>query len=124
MESVPIPKIADIMSSDDQECEIHFERTYSRDHAGRFFGELPFKTNNPFFPGTFFTAELTLLRTEKRFKKNQKLCDCYHAFMREYKKLSHMSEIGNENSITSTKLDESYFIPHHGIFQGNSSNAK
>ena len=124
MEAVPTPKSDDLMSPDDQECELYFQQTFSRDDSGKFYVELPFKITDPSFLGTFATAKFTFLRAEKRFKNNPKLRDCYHAFMREYIDLSHMSEIGNENSITTTELDESYFIPHHGIFQGNCSNPK
>ena len=124
IESVPAPKPIDLMSLDDQECELHFQRTHSRDASGTYQVELPFKTPNPYFPGTFANAKLIFLRAEKRIKNNEKLRDCYHAFMREYIDLNHMSEIGNENSVISSELESSFFIPYHGIFQGNSSSPK
>ena len=124
---MPTRKSSDLMSYKEQECERHehhCQEIHSRDSSERFTLELPFKFEGPSFPGTFTAAKLTLLRIEKRFHCNPKLRECYHAYMREYIDLCHMSEVGNENSISTNELDASYFIPHHGIFQGNSSNPK
>ena len=124
VESVPTPKSSVLMSNEDQECEHHFQETHSRDSSGRYMVELPFKFAEPTFPGTFAAAKMTLLRAEKRFRSNPNLRECYHAFMREYFDLGHMFEVGNEISILPHELDASYFIPHHGIFQGTSSHPK
>ena len=123
-ESVPSPSSIDLMSVDESKCEKHFQETFSRDKSGRFTVKLPFKSCDTSFTGNFSLAKQVLLRMEKRFRFNTALRDSYHAFMREYIDLSHMSEIANENSIAIEDLNSSYFIPHHGIFQGNSSHTK
>ena len=105
-------------------CERHFQETYSRDESGRFLVKVPFKTNESSFPGSFAIAKQNFLRTEKRFISNPALKDSYHAFMREYLELSHITKIGCESSMLSNQLDLLYFIPHHGILQGTSSNPK
>ena len=120
VESMPTPKSSDLMSHQELECERHFQDTHSRDSSVRFTVELPFKFEEPKFPGIFTAAKLSLLWAEKRFCCNSKLRDCYYAFMREYIDLYHMSEVRNENSISSNEIDASYFITHHGICQGNS----
>ena len=124
IESVPTPLLVKSLSPEDVKCEKHFQETFSRDENGRFCVKLPFKSDELSFPGTFTIAKQALLRTEKRFRSNPALKESYHNFMRKYLELSHMSEIGNENSISSKVIGSSYFIPHHGIFQGNPAHPK
>ena len=112
------------MSPEDLVCEQQFQETYTHDSSGRYAVDLPFKSVNPTFPGLFSIAKQTFLRMERKLRYNSKLRECYHAFMQEYIEISHMSEIGSEDSISQAELDRSYFIPHHGIFQGGSSNPK
>ena len=85
---------------------------------------MPFISNDTSFTGNFSIAKQVLLRTKKRFRFNRNFRDAYLNFMKEYIDLSHMSEIFSENSISPEEINSSYFIPHHGIFQGTPSNLK
>ena len=104
-ESVPTLSSKKVLSPEDHKCEKHFQETFSRDESGRFCVKLPFKSNVTSYPGTFAIAKQALLRNEKRFHTNPAFRESYHAFMREYQDLAHMSKIGDETSISPEILE-------------------
>ena len=110
-----------LLSPDEQECEDHFFRTYSRNSEGRYMVRLPFKRDpeNLKFPGSFSIAERMLLRMEKRFLADTILKNLYSEFMKDYEDTGHM---GKTDHIFNFILY--YFLPHHGILKKNSLKPK
>ena len=98
--------------------------TYSRLPSGKFSVRLPFKEVHVSFPKSFYIAKQSLIRMEKRLFKNQDLCSHYHEFFKEYLDLGHMRKLGDETSLELIAELNSYYIPHHGIFQGDPANLK
>ena len=75
-----------MLSPDEQECEDHFLKTYSRNPEGRYMVRLPFKRNPESlkFPGCFSIAEKMLWRIEKRFLADPILKNLCIEFMKDY----------------------------------------
>ena len=69
------------------------------------------------FHVSFTIAKQVFLRLGRRLASNLNLETHYDLFILEYKELSRMSEIGNENSQALSILNMGYFIPHYGIYQ-------
>ncbi|XP_041787586.1 uncharacterized protein LOC121602898, partial [Anopheles merus] len=57
---------------------------------------------------------------ERRFAKNAKLKEEYHAFMKEYLDLGHMSLVRDGDTVPA----ESYYLPHHPVFKESSTTTK
>ena len=123
VESVPASP-ENLMSLDDATCERHFSETHSRLISGKFSVRLPFKATDPTFPNSFSIAKQSLLRMEKRFVKNSDLESHYKSFFQEYLDLGHMRKLGDETNTSLLSACDSYYIPHHGIFQGDPKNLK
>ena len=81
------------MSPEDSACEQSFQ------DSGRYAVDLPFKLSVSGFPSSFSVANQTFLRMQKKFRFNSKLRECYDAFVHEYIKLAHITEIVTEDSI-------------------------
>ena len=60
---------------------------------------------------SYLGAKNSFIRLENH--TNSHLANSYHAFMNEYQTLSHMQLVSEPQIYFSN----SYFIPHHGIFQ-------
>ena len=105
------------MSQDDCICENHFIDTVARDQSGQFIVKLPFKSDNHKFKGTSIIARKCLSRMETKFKNDLSLQAEYIKFMHEYKSLNHMKFLGYLSDSNLPEYNDSYFIPHHGIFQ-------
>ena len=114
VEAVPVPSSKVLMSNEDRLAEQHFLDTYSRDDSGRFVLRLPFKTNSYNFSNSYSSAKQSFLRLEAKLKLDPELNSSYAKFMSEYQSLSHMQSIPD----LEINSFDSYFIPHHGIFQG------
>ena len=102
------------MSQEDRLCEEHFQKSYARDCSGRFVLQLPFKTPTHNFSNSYNKAKNAFLWLEKRLFADRVLFDAYSQFMSEYISLGHMS-LSSDQNLNST---DSYYIPHHGVFQG------
>ena len=115
IESVPYAINHIILSKDEQDCEAHFQSTYSRDESGRFIVRLPFKSSNLEFPGSLEIAKRAFSKLESRLSNNQTLNNSYFTFIDEYHYLKHLSIISNLSTFISD--NKTFFIPHHGIIQ-------
>ena len=78
----------------------------------RFMVRLPFKTSPPELGDSKSIAAACWIRQESKLRKDLKLNELYHAFMREYLNLEHMELVRQEPAPA-----QSYFIPHHGILK-------
>ena len=99
-------------------CEDQFLNTYSRDPSGKFILRLPFKEKaleslevNP--SESYILAFRTFCLIERKFEKDEHFKQQYHAFMKKYEDLGHVSVLPQSQTSKDT-----YFIPHDGVIQG------
>lgn len=59
-------------------------------------------------------------KTEHRLKANQRQADEYHAFLREYLNLEHMTRV-HQNESQSCQI---VYIPHHTVFRDASTTSR
>ena len=120
-EEIPLKPV---LSQDDQACEEHFVATHERDPSGRYVVRLPFKDVERLkslnLGESVHRASKVLLSMESKFRRDEKLRLAYHEFMKEYKDLGHMTEVGVLN--TEINLQDSFFLPHHGVWKESSEN--
>lgn len=107
------------ISPEDKICEEIFKNTYTRDNSGRFTVSLPFQGPEPVFSDTRSQALRRFYSLERRLLQNSSLYLEYSNFMKEYLLNGHMEAVGN-----STIPNKNYYIPHHCVFNPNSSTTK
>jgi hypothetical protein len=54
-----------------------------------------------------------------RLQRDKQFDEDYHAVIREYVKLGHMSKVTTDHS-----ADDGYFLPHHGVIKESSQTTK
>lgn len=96
-------------SPQDQDCEDHFVRSFSRDSTGRYIIRLPFKRSPSELGHSESSARRMLNYSQKRFENNPEYFKAHSSFLEEYESLQHMSQI-DENS---PELATIYYLPHH-----------
>ncbi|GBM05052.1 hypothetical protein AVEN_60237-1 [Araneus ventricosus] len=107
-----------IKSVEEEKCEKHFLRTYSRNSEGRYIVQLLKK--DPECLGESKTSALGSLNSLwRRLSKYPELLSLYRDFMQEYEALGHM-ELVTDNNEPST----SYYLPHHGVFKPDKTSTK
>ena len=99
------------MTPDEKFCEQNFVETTSRDASGRYIVTLPFNEKIVDLGESRQFAERQFLQIEKRMQRDQQYREHYHAFMREYEALGHMTEID------SVPPGPHYFLPHHAVMR-------
>lgn len=123
--TVEEPTIPDIPTTEDDQCEIWFKKSTTRDVSGRFVVSLPFRSTVRALaePSTIPTAVVQggspedlgssrylalnrLYNLERRLAKNSELYTAYHKFMDDYLTLGHMKP---------ASVPGKYFIPHHAV---------
>ncbi|GBM44825.1 hypothetical protein AVEN_189476-1 [Araneus ventricosus] len=108
-----------IKSVEEEKCEEHFLKTYSRNSEGLYVVQLPLK-KYPECLGESKTSALGSLNSLwRRLSKNPELLSLYRDFMQEYEALDHM-ELVTDNNEPST----SYYLPHHGDFKPDKTSTK
>ncbi|GBM94658.1 hypothetical protein AVEN_185627-1 [Araneus ventricosus] len=108
-----------IKSVEEEKCEKHFLKTYSRNSEGRYIVQLPLK-KNPECLGESKTSALGSLNSLwRRLSKYPELLSLFRDFMQEYEALGHM-ELVTDNNEPST----SYYLPHHGVFKPDKTSTK
>lgn len=107
------------MSSDDLQCENHFQNNVSRNNEGRFIVKIPLKYSPSNLGESKSLAIKRLAYLEKRFESNLELKNQYSQFIKEYIDMGHMSL---KQQCSSTQFD--YFLPHHGVIKQDSLTTK
>ncbi|XP_062709700.1 uncharacterized protein LOC134288546 [Aedes albopictus] len=107
------------LSEEETLCEQHFTDHTIRDESGKFVVRLPFLLDPNKLGESRQMAERRLYHIEKKLDRNPLLKAEYHAFMREYLELEHMSLV-NEASIPN----KSVYLPHHCVIKASSSTTK
>ncbi|XP_055526962.1 uncharacterized protein LOC129719596 [Wyeomyia smithii] len=107
------------LTEEEQLCEKHFSDHTIRDESGKFVVRLPFLRDPTQLGESKQIAAKRLRYLEKKLDRNQQLKDEYHAFIREYIDLGHMS------LVSDTKTDsKSVYLPHHCVLKTTSSTTK
>ncbi|GFT70388.1 DUF1758 domain-containing protein [Trichonephila clavipes] len=116
-----IPNVKDqILTSEEQFGETHFQNTYACNSEGRFVVKLPFYKSNSELGESKPAAISRLLAMERKFKNNPDFEKQYKEFMNEYESLGHMSLV---NSRSHTSKDQN-FLPHHAVIKPSSTTTK
>ncbi|XP_065368808.1 uncharacterized protein LOC135961242 [Calliphora vicina] len=114
-----IPREANVLSIEHQECEKSFSKSVQRLPSGRFKVALPFKADPNTLGLSFETARRRFLSLERRLSKEPQTKEMYNSFMKEYINLGHMSIADNKVPDVSH-----YFIPHQCVLRPQSSTTK
>lgn len=113
------PTISNHLTVEEQRCEKHFaEHTY-RDESGKFVVRLPFLHDPDQLGDSRQIAEKRFHHIERRLDRNPQLKNEYHAFIRKYIDLGHMSLV--DDTIPTKK---SVFLTHHCVVKTTSSTTK
>ncbi|XP_053686518.1 uncharacterized protein LOC128736060 [Sabethes cyaneus] len=107
------------LTEEEQRCEQHFSEHTFRDQTGKFVVRLPFLLDPNQLGESRQIAEKRLRHIEKKLDRNPELKGEYHAFIREYITLGHMSLVND----TSTSA-KSVYLPHHCVVKSSSSTTK
>lgn len=110
-----------ILSPREQEAEISFINTTTRDQTGRFTVAIPFSRDKQCLGASRQLALKRFFANEKRLNQNLDLKLDYITFMNEYENLGHMKLV-LENSNESEH--ESYYLPHHAVIKASSTTTK
>ena len=96
--------------TEDTICESIFQNTTSRESAGRYVVQLPFKEDSIDQLGNSRQRALQrYLQLEKKLNSNQELRELYNNFMREYHALGHMKP--------AASFTGKYYLPHHAVIK-------
>jgi hypothetical protein len=100
-------------------CEEIFMNTFRRDPTGRFVVNMPLKDDPNKLGDSRTLALRRLMSLERKLRKNRTLKTQYEAFLTEYEKLGHMSEVGSHSESGSV-----YYLPHHCVLKSMSTSTK
>ena len=103
------------LSAEDKSCEVHFRTTNSHKADGRYIVRLPFKSYPIRQAESNSIAQKMLTRMQNRITQNSTFKDLYVDFLKEYSGLGHMRKLNAD------KVDQAYFVPHHGILRDSIS---
>lgn len=91
-----MPPSRKALSKEDQECEKHFLRSYSRKHDGRYVVRLPIIAPLPDLFENRRAAARNLQHAEMRFGRSVSFRELYTDFMRQYEALQHMTAVSGK----------------------------
>lgn len=116
LESIPSPRST---TKQENDCELHFTSTTTRQNDGRFIVQIPLKQSPVTLGESYDQAFQRFQSLERKFARFPLFKEKYCDFMQEYIDLGHMSL--NVNSHTD---DYSYILPHHGVLKESSLSTK
>ncbi|XP_055622774.1 uncharacterized protein LOC129766280 [Toxorhynchites rutilus septentrionalis] len=108
-------------TSEEQQIEDHFCRTYRRDEDGRFVVQLPFRESINQLGNSRSLAMKRFLSSEKRLTNDTIMKEMYQTFIKEYQDLGHCHEIHEENDPPG---QQNYYFPHHAVLKPSSTSTK
>lgn len=105
--------VAPVQTPEDEFCEEHFLRTYTRDATGRYVVRLPLRRPvGSLLDGTRPRALALLRKLEEKFKRDPDHERKYMDFLKEYVQLGHMRQVPEGQNHR-----HAYYIPHHGVYK-------
>ncbi|XP_055522606.1 uncharacterized protein LOC129716796 [Wyeomyia smithii] len=106
------------LSEEEKQCEDHFARHTVRNADGQFTVRLPFLHSPSQLGDSRQIAARRLEHIERKLQKNPHLKQEYHAFLREYIELGHMTRA------ESPATNHTVYLPHHCVIKEASSTTK
>jgi len=112
------PDIPNILTTEDEQCEVWFQKSTTRDVSGRFVVSKPFRSSvralsepltsqNPDDFGSSRSLALNrLYNLERRLARDSEIYTAYRKFTDDYINLGHMKP---------ASVPGKYFIPHHAV---------
>ncbi|XP_058827180.1 uncharacterized protein LOC131687146 [Topomyia yanbarensis] len=116
IEEYAVPKIH--ISEEERRCEEHFSMHTVRNNSGKFTVRLPFLHPPSQLGDSRQMAVRRLEHMERKLHRNPLLKQEYHAFLREYLELGHMTISEHANPT------EAVYLPHHCVIKEASSTTK
>ncbi|XP_058817817.1 uncharacterized protein LOC131681123 [Topomyia yanbarensis] len=116
IEEYAVPKIH--ISEEEKRCEEHFSMHTVRNNSGKFTVRLPFLHPPSQLGDSRQMAVRRLEHMERKLHRNPLLKQEYHAFLREYLELGHMTISEHANPT------EAVYLPHHCVIKEASSTTK
>ncbi|XP_076659917.1 uncharacterized protein LOC143363203 [Halictus rubicundus] len=107
------------LSESDVVCESHFQKHTIRNPDGRYVVALPFNEKLSRLGDSKVQAIKRLNSLERKLQREPALKQEYHAVIKEYLDLGHMSELPQEQ-----QSPEGYYLPHHGVVKVTSDTTK
>ncbi|XP_062703649.1 uncharacterized protein LOC134286095 [Aedes albopictus] len=110
-------------SQEEQDCEEHFQATFSRDSTGRYVVRLPKRMGFEQMIGeSRDTALRRLMQLERRLGKDANLRKSYNEAMQTYLELNHMTAVPDEVLKHDSRL--ACYLPHHPVIKESSTTTK
>ncbi|XP_065079410.1 uncharacterized protein LOC135702307 [Ochlerotatus camptorhynchus] len=110
-------------TKEEQDCEEHFEATFSRDTTGRYVVRLPKRMGFERMVGeSKDMAVRRLVQLERRLDKNEELRRSYNEAMQTYLDQKHMVMVPEEDLKRDKRL--SCYLPHHPVIKESSATTK
>lgn len=69
------PNMPDILTTEDEQCEVWFQKTTTRDASGRFVVSLPFRSTVASLPGKYFIPHHAMVKHEEKGLKIRVVID-------------------------------------------------
>lgn len=109
------------LTREEEECERFFRESTTKDKQGRFVVRLPIRAGVLELGDSLGLAIKRFLSMEKKLERDAELKEMYHAFIREYLALGHMTKVDVENEIEGSGT---YYLPHHAVIKRTSLTTK
>ncbi|XP_071576701.1 uncharacterized protein [Temnothorax nylanderi] len=117
MEKIPVSNNSSL-SAEDQQCELHFQSTHTRDASGRYQVRLPFRQPAEKLGDSRTKAVKVLHSLSQRLLFDPQYGKVYHKFMDEFKELQHMTLVPD----SCPEPQHVYYLPHHVVLRDNDLN--
>ncbi|XP_029054823.2 uncharacterized protein LOC114882114 [Osmia bicornis bicornis] len=105
------------LSSEERECEQHYQDHVTRDKTGRYIVALPFNEKKTQLGESRSRALNRFLSLERKFKRDPELKREYSDVIKEYLDLGHMSEVESRDT-------EGFYLPHYAVIKPTSTTTK
>ena len=108
------------LSSEEKQCEQHFDSTTTRKEDGRFIVEMPFKEDCSQLGHSKASAMRRFLNLEKKLVHDPSLHERYSAFVKEFIDLGHLEKVPTKE----LENPRHFYLPHHCVLKEGSSTTK
>ena len=107
------------LSTEERDCEDHFELHTTRSNTDRYIVSLPFNERKENIGDSYQMALRRFHALGNKFKKNSALKEKYSEFIQEYSRLGHMSAARDSN-----RKHHGFFLPHHAVIKEDNLTTK
>ena len=114
-----VDSVSNVRSSEELECEEHFQKNVQRTESGRYCVSLPFNKKRYDLGNSKNTAFQRLYSLERRFEKDSFLKTTYSECIQGYLKESHLTLVSN-----CEPIDQGFYLPHHAVVKSSSLTTK